>query len=215
MTRPARRLYRKRIKRRIYKKIPSKVVGNSLNVNCEYFDVLRLKGAAAGIGFWNGFQIPSFRNIKDMLLNSQSYLKFSPLYGKLRINSIKIMASPVHSISKLPPEVGGLPLFFATFYPNFTSAAVDNAATLSHDTSLVLDVVKLQQQHKTYRLPLQFYEGSEGTGYGVDFDPGKIQSLSGEIHVAPSYQIYYTGMADLSLFNFTCIINISFSDQIW
>ena len=40
MARPARRLYRKRIKRRIYKKkIPRNVVGNSLNVNCEYFDV--------------------------------------------------------------------------------------------------------------------------------------------------------------------------------
>lgn len=215
MARPARRLYRKRIRRRIYKKIPRNVVGNSLNVNCEYFDVLRLKGAAAGIGFWNGFQIPSFRNIKDMLLNSQSYLKFSPLYGKLRINSIKIMASPVHTISKLPNEVGALPFFLATFYPNFTSTAVDNAATLSHDTSLVLDVIKLEQQYKTYRLPLQFYEGSEGTGYGVDFDPGKIQSLSGEIHVAPSYQIYYSTLADLSLFNFVCIINVSFSDQIW
>ena len=47
------------------------------------------------------------------------------------------------------------------------------------------------------------------------FDPGKIQSLSGEIHIAPSYQIFYSGVADLSLFNFTCIINISFSDQIW
>ena len=34
-----------------------------------------------------------------------------------------------------------LPFFFATFYPNFTSTAVDNAATLSHDTSLVLDVI--------------------------------------------------------------------------
>jgi len=215
MARSARRLYRKRIKRRIYKKIPSKVVGNSLNVNCEYFDVLRLKGGAAGIGFWNGFQIPSFRNIKDMLFNSQSYLKFSPLYGKIRINSVKIMASPVHSISKLPNEVSGLPLFFATFYPNFTSTAIDNAATLSHDTSLTLDVIKLQQQHKTYRFPFQFYEGSEGTGYGVDFDPGKIQSLSGEIHVAPCYPIFYSGLVDLSLFNFICTINVSFSDQIW
>ena len=90
MARPARRLYRKRIKRRIYKKIPRNVVGNSLNVNCEYFDVLRLKALAAGIGFWNGFQIPSFRNIKDMLLNSQSYLKFSPLYGKLQLIRLRL-----------------------------------------------------------------------------------------------------------------------------
>lgn len=212
---------RKLLKRRIArykKKVPlTKTVGNSITLKCEYYDTIKYRELGLGYVFTStSLSTGTFRNIKDIILNSQTYLKFVPLYGKVRINSVKIMVTPVNNLLAVSNNVGSLPLSAFAFYPNFTSTGVDANATIAHDTVLVFDPAHNYFQTRTWKFPKQFFEGPNGTGYGVEFDPGQINSLSGQISVT-NITPFIGSPPNTSyvVFNFVCIVSVTLGDQIW
>lgn len=217
MNRPiTKKVYKRRIVR--YKKrVPLyKSVGNSLNIRCEYYDNIKAEAGAIGYGFGSnpGLGI-RYKSIKEIILNSHTYLKFAPLYGKVRINSIKIMVAPVNNLLSVSTNVFSLPLAAFAFYPNFIATNVDSSATPAHDTSLIFNPAVNSFQTKTWKFPKQFYEGDNGTGYGVSFDPGNLNSLSGQISLTNIQSFQGNPGLSYIVFNLICQVGITLSDQIW
>lgn len=209
------KVFKRRIAR-YRKKVPlSKTVGNSINIRCELFDTVRAEPLATGFSFSSTANGNRFKNVKEIILNSQTYLKFAPLYGKLRINSVKITVSPVNNLLSISNQIGTLPYTAFAFYPNFTSTNVDTSATPAHDTSLIFDPAQSRFQSKIWRTQKNFYEGQNGTGYGVEFDPGYLTSLSGQISLINIFNLSGSPALQYVVFNVIFVINITLSDQIW
>lgn len=185
----------------------------SLRVRSEYYDqlgvatngnTLFVKASGVVIG-------RNYVNVFEMIQGSDSYNKYKGLFGKMRIDSVKLLCYSVRS-----PSSDGLATQLIAFFPNFTSSGTLVETLPGNDDTLPLNYNSARPHVRTYNFRKGYYSGAEGTGYGVDFDPGKITYLSGQISAVRAFPPQFVPNAGYNIiYNIIVRVNITFSEPIW
>ena len=153
----------------------------------------------------------NYINVYDLIANSSSYDKYKGLFGKMRIDSLKILCYSVKS-----PSSDGLATQLIAFFPNFTSSSSLIETLPANDDSLPLNYNSTRPHVRTYKFKKGYYFGPEGTGYGVDFNPGKIQYLPGQISVVRAFPPQFVPQSGYNvIYNVIVRAMITFSEPIW
>lgn len=152
----------------------------------------------------------TFINIDDILNSSLSFTKYSPLYSKCRITGVSIATSPCPGGVAYP----GTPDLIIGFYPHVKSATTLFNDVLSVDNSHYSQPGVTNSQVKYWRFKNGYYEGTDGTGYGVNFSPTVINSLSGQLTVGATTTL--VGQTYASCFvNLRVKVYVSFYNKIF
>ena len=102
------------------------------------------------------------------------------------------------------------------FFPNFTSSSSLIETLPANDDSLPLNYNSTRPHVRTYKFKKGYYFGPEGTGYGVDFNPGKIQYLPGQISVVRAFPPQFVPQSGYNvIYNVIVRVMITFSEAIW
>lgn len=153
----------------------------------------------------------NYINAYDFISNSPSYVKYKGLFGKMRIDSLKILCYSVQS-----PSSDGLATQLIAFFPNFVNSSTLIETLPANDDTLPLNYNSSRPHVRTYKFKKGYYSGPEGTGYGVDFDPGKIQYLPGQISVVRAFPPQFAAQAGYNIvYNVIIRVMITFSEPIW
>lgn len=208
--------YRKRVNRpplRVPRSISTSVTADStLKIRTEHYEQL---GVSTG-GHTHFVKASSlfgytYINVYDLISNSPSYVKYKGLFGKMRIDSLKILCYSVQS-----PSSDGLATQLIAFFPNFVSSSTLVETLPANDDTLPLNYNSARPHVRTYKFRKGYYSGAEGTGYGVDFDPGKITYLSGQISVVRAFPPQFVPQAGYNIiYNVIVRAMITFSEPIW
>lgn len=185
----------------------------SLRVRGEYYEQLgvatngnTLFVKASGIVFGRNYV-----NVFEMIQGSDSFIKYKGLFGKMRIDSVKLLCYAVQS-----PSSDGLATQLIAFFPNFTSSGTLTETLPGNDDTLPLNYNSARPHVRTYKFRKGYYSGAEGTGYGVDFDPGKLTYLSGQISAVRAFAPQFVPNAGYNIiYNIIVRVNITFSEPIW
>lgn len=190
----------------------SKTADTTLKVRCEYYDIVAIASNGTTVLKSNtGLFNRNYINIADVIAGSSSYVKYAGLFGKMRIDTLSLSCHSVQSVSSV-----GLPTQFLAFYPNFVSSSELANALGANDDSLLLHYNLARAQTRVYRFKKGYFSGPEGTGYGTDFDPGKLSNLPGQLSVKGAYgawSVPESGSAPV--FNVVVKILITFSEPLW
>lgn len=209
--------YRKRVNRpplRVSRPISTGVTADStLRIRTESYEQLGVTTGGltyfvkASGTLW-GY---NYINVYDLIANSPSYVKYKGLFGKMRIDSLKILCYSVQS-----PSSDGLATQLIAFFPNFTSSSTLVETLPANDDTLPLNYNSSRPHVRTYKFKKGYYFGPEGTGYGVDFDPGKIQYLPGQISVVRAFPPQFVPQTGYNIiYNVIVRAMITFSEAIW
>lgn len=153
----------------------------------------------------------NYINVFDLISNSSSYTKYKGLFGKMRIESLKLLCYSVQS-----PSSDGLATQLIAFFPNFTSSSTLIETLGANDDTLPLNYNSSRPHVRNYKFKKGYYFGPEGTGYGTDFDPGKISYLPGQISVVRAFPPQYVPQAGYNIiYNVIVRVVIAFSEPIW
>lgn len=207
--------YRKRVNRpplRIPQAV-STAPDSALRIRTEHYEQLGVSTGgvtyfvkASGTVF--GY---NYINVFDLIANSSSYDKHKGLFGKMRIDALKILCYSVQS-----PSSDGLATQLIAFFPNFTSSGTLVETLPANDDSLPLNYNSSRPHVRSYKFKKGYYFGPEGTGYGVDFNPGKIAYLPGQISVVRAFPPQYVPQSGYNIiYNIIVRVNITFSEPIW
>lgn len=208
--------YRKRVNRpplRVPRPISTNVTADStLRIRTEFYEQL---GVSTG-GYTHFVKASTlfgynYINVYDFIANSPSYAKYKGLFGKMRIDSLKILCYSVQS-----PSSDGLATQLIAFFPNFVSSSTLVETLPANDDTLPLNYNSSRPHVRNYKFKKGYYSGPEGTGYGVDFDPGKIQYLPGQISVVRAFPPQFLPQAGYNvIYNVIIRVMITFSEAIW
>mgnify|MGYP003404620692 FL=1 len=153
----------------------------------------------------------NYVNVYDLIANSPSYVKYKGLFGKMRIESLKILCYSVQS-----PSSDGLATQLIAFFPNFVNSSTLVETLPANDDTLPLNYNSSRPHVRNYKFKKGYYFGPEGTGYGVDFDPGKIQYLPGQISVVRAFSPQFPSQAGYNIiYNVIIRAMSTFSEPIW
>ena len=144
--------YRKRVNRpplRVPRSISTGVTADStLKIRTEHYEQLGVSTSgvtyfvkASGTLF--GY---NYINVYDLIANSPSYDKYKGLFGKMRIDSLKILCYSVKS-----PSSDGLATQLIAFFPNFTSSSTLVETLPANDDTLPLNYNSSRPHVRTYK----------------------------------------------------------------
>ena len=88
----------------------------------------------------------NYINVYDLIANSPSYDKYKGLFGKMRIESLKLLCYSVKS-----PSSDGLATQLIAFFPNFTSSSSLIETLPANDDSLPLNYNSTRPHVRTYK----------------------------------------------------------------
>lgn len=209
--------YRKRVNRpplRVSRPISTQAPADStIKIRTEHYEQLGVS-TNGGTYFVKASGIvlgANYINVYDLISNSPSYVKYKGLFGKMRIDSLKILCYSVQS-----PSSDGLATQLIAFYPNFTSSSTLVETLPANDDTLPLNYNSSRPHVRNYKFKKGYYYGPEGTGYGTEFDPGKITYLPGQISVARAFPPQYVPQSGYNIiYNIIVRVMITFSEPIW
>lgn len=192
--------------------VSSKTADTTLKVRCEYYDRVAISSDGSTVLQSNtGLFNRNYINIVDVITGSSSYIKYAGLFGKMRVDSLILNCYTVQSLASV-----GLPTQFIAFYPNFKSSSALAESLGANDDSLLLNYNLARPQTRVYRFKKGYFSGPEGTGYGTDFDPGKIGNLPGQLSVKGAYGAFsYPESGIAPVYNVVIKILITFSEPLW
>lgn len=212
MAKPARRLFRRKrrtTKSRMYKSVSTQIVTQRV----EGYSMVQLAnvGARRITAFFNAFTPTGaeFFNVRDILLASPSFFKYSTLFKRFKIDYIQVSAYCDHSHSSMNGYTFDYALnFFPQYYGNTGDTLVSEVR--SSDQTLVVQNLRLKYVKKWAPV----LDGPGGTGYGqwMPLNGETVNAIIGQVSVA-SLLPPLTSTTTHALGMVTVYINLSFADK--
>jgi len=191
-----------------YRRVPrpiSKTTGMSLTT--EVYDQIGQPSVITAVQFVSTGLV--FRNIDNIISSSNSFSKYSTLYSKMKIVAIQAIGNPQRGLTQ-----NNLSDIVLSFYPNFKSTANLPGDIAGHDEGIYLPIGTDRTHRYIKYFKDDFYQGADGTGYGVWFSPSKLSSLDGQFAVAAVRSVI-SSVSPIIWHNLVLKVTIRFSDPIF
>ena len=211
MPRVARKLYRRK-KRSMKSKIPKSVSAQYVSQRCEsYCSVYVRNVGSRRITCLITPENPEgveFKNIRTILAQSQSFLRYSTLFKRFKIDYVKAVAYCSQSNETSATTFDYLVAFFPQYYGNTGDTLISEIRAT--DQNLIVPNLRLNYSKTWSSTSL----GPNGTGYSVwmPLNGETANSIIGQISVASAID----HVASTTIHNIGCIkiyVGVSFADK--
>jgi len=177
----------------------------------EQYDTVKILQNTSVVSLDNG---NDYREISD-LMSGLTYTNYSALYSRVRIDWLEILIAPADSANYNVtlfnnPEC---PDFNLAFYPNINTTP-GNVPNFT-DSSLFVSSVTTEMQRFYISFDKDYYHASNGTGYGVWFNPLQRNNVPGVIGVFSPYNFLGSTGSITNLNNLKVRIGVTFSHKLY
>lgn len=169
-------------------RLPRTIKSNELKLRCEYIVPVSWVATNAFYSFPSiagppPILNPTYINVTQILQNSPSFIKYGGLYSKLKIKGFTITASSARGLNG-----NAITDYLLGFYPNIKNSA-SSTDVIGHDQTYHVPVSLDKFIKFSYFFNKSAYNGPDGTGYGIWFNPSKIGSLDGQFSIQTAVPI--------------------------
>ena len=156
------------------------VKGNDIKFRTDVFNPVYYPNSLSSYSFTSSTTAATtFLNVSAIIAASPSYTKYNTLYGKMKIKGFQITATAGRGLNS-----NALCDYMLAFFPNLKSTS-STSDVIGHDISYHVPITSERMYKYNQYFSKSTYLGPDGTGYGVWFNPAKLNSLDGQFSLQP------------------------------